>query len=346
MAGYTTGNTAPETDPSALVTKILAAFVSGGTTVWYTPLAGGDFYSPNKLKRYYLVESTSAVDDYLNTDANQKYRILFTMTYSIPYDTAGATITSMTMTVGNAEQIKPNDTGLDMVVQFGTMGWQVFGSSVVPSATSEFNYRISFTNRGVAMSVWRTNTVNNVTGNFACVIQRPVNPTTGLTKVNGTAPIFALWHSALNESANAPSDLNYFRFGVVREIDKPASVTIGYTNVVSRYNMYRLTLDWSHPNLFDNNSHVVKFPYGLATSRYLYLDELDMICLINATAFAGQQDVGITMYGETAERKYRTTWGEVRYGNVVGVQTPQPKVISGARLGILMLNGGIDAPTP
>jgi hypothetical protein len=171
-------------------------------------------------------------------------------------------------------------------------------------------------------------------------VQRPVNPTTGETKVAGNAPIFALWHDL---TARSPynSLSNYFKWGVVREVDKSSSIIIGNTSAATRYNLYRLSLDWSHPNLFDNNSHVVKFPYGLATSRHLYLDELDLLCIINATAFASQQDVGITMYGESSERKYRTSWGEVRYGNIIGVQTPQPKVISGGRVGILTVGGGI-----
>lgn len=338
MAGFTTSNTSgPVTDPNALVLSILSAFVSGNSVIWYQPVANGEQWINNGLTRQYLVQSTNSIDSFLATDPTQVYRILFTITYDkAAQNDPTAKATSMTMNVGNEEQLKVNATLDGIVVQTGTMGWTVFGGNVVPSATSEFNYRISFTSRGSAMAVWRTNTVNVVTNNFMYVIQRPVNPTTGIPKVEGTAPIFAMWHGS--SSTN-----NYFNWGVVREIDKPASIPLGSTNVVSRYNMYRITMDWSHPNLFDNNSHVVKFPYGFATSRHLYLDELDMVCLINATAFAAQQDAKITMYGETTERQYRTSWGEVLYGNVLNVLEPQPKVVSGARIGILSLGGDITA---
>jgi hypothetical protein len=338
MAGYTTTNANPITDPNALTTAILSAYVSGGTTIWYQPVANGDIY-PDSKTRHYLVQSTNSVDTYLSTDPTQVYRILFVMTYDIDRSSPASKVTSMTMYVGNDEQLKINALGTAVTIQAGTIGWTVFGGAIVPSAISEFNYRITFTSRGSAMAIWRANTANRVENNFVCVIQRPVNPTSGLVKVEGTAPIFAMWHAS-------SSTANYFNWGVVRELDKPASIPLGSTNAITRYNMYRITMEWSHPNLFDNNSHVVKFPYGFATSRHLYLDELDMVCLVNATAFASQQDAQITMYGEQTQRKYRTVWGEVLYGNVLNVLIPQPKVVSGARLGILSEGGGVDAPTP
>ena len=344
MAGYTIGKTA-QTDPNTVGDDIATALTAGNATIWFAPIHAR-FDSADGKKRFHLLESTSAVDDYISDHPDQKYRLL--LVYEMdPAATNPTEYTKMTMYMGNDLQISANApvNPTNIILQAGVMEMVVFQQNYRPSKTSEFNWRISFTDRGFAMAMWKTSYVNRVgnraagkiAGNFSCVVQRPVNPSTGLPKVSGNAPIFALWHGADFTAAQ----LNSFRWGIVREQDNSASQVIGFTDEVSRYNMYRLTMDWSHPNLFDNNSHVVKFPYGLATNSHLYLDELDMMCLVSASAFASQQQVGITMYGESSERKYTTGWGEVLYGNIVGVQQPQPKIVSGARIGILTQNGGI-----
>lgn len=332
MAGFSIGNTGI-TNARTLTESIRDGFLNGGSTGWFVQVNSSPLDTPTYYK--ILMESSVNVDAYLSTDPTQKYRIYLWATK----DVTGA-YTSLTLYFGDASQISMNGDGTDVVLQPNTPSILLFNAASAPSNTNESNYRMTLTDRGWALGIWPISKVNNVSTNVSVVMQRPVNPTTGLPKIEGTAPIFALWKDASFSNG-------YFEWAIVREKDASPSVSIGNTSLPTRYNMYRISLDWPHPNLFDNNSHVVKFPYGLATFRHLYLDELDLICFVNASAFASQQDVRITMYGEADERKYKTVWGDVQYSTTVtsgGVTTRIPKIVSGTRIGILFENGGVDTP--
>lgn len=306
-----------------MVNDIINTLKSGNSVTWFTEVRDIDTPTVRKV----LLQSAPGVDAYLNTDSTQTYRLLITLAKS------GANYTSMTFTFGDAAQLALNVDFTDIVVQTGTPVFSMMAASNIPSVSQEVNYRITLTDRGFALAIWSTVGVNSSNGPSFCVFQRPVNPTLGETAVQGKKPIFAMWHAATaTDSA--------FEWGVVREEDVSPSLYIGSTNTVSRYNMFKVSLNWSHPNLYDNNAHVVKFPYGFATRRHLYLDEMDLVCLVNAAAFAGSQDVKITMYGEETERQYRTIWGDVRYGAQVG-NNAVPNIVAGARLGILAVGGGI-----
>ena len=324
MAGFTRELVA-QTNSVTMCDDIVNTLVNGNGVAWFTRVQP-DIVNPTTSK--ILLESTPALDAYQGTDATQKFRLYIVLT-----KVAGA-YNTMRMYFGDAGQLSPlkplND---DVIVQPGTPGFLMMDAANCPSNSQEVNYRLSLTDRGFALGVWATASVNSSNMQGFCVVQRPVNPTTGAAVVAGKAPIFAMWHGA--DSVD-----NFFNWGIVREKDVSASLMIGSTNVVSRNNMFKVTMDWSHPNLFDNNAHVVKFPYGFATRRHLYLDELDLMCLVNAAAFAGSQDIKITMYGEAAERQYKSIWGSVDYGSRVQTTTI-PKIVAGARIGILAVGGGI-----
>jgi len=329
MAGYSYGEST-FTDPTVMGNAIVSNFKNGNSIGWFETLLDVD----GTTKRVILLKSTGAIDSVVTTDATQSYRLLITFTKT------GTAYTEMTIHFGDSGQLVPNPGDTDVLIQQGTPVMTVFNNANRPSVNTEYNFRITLTDRGWALAVWPTARVNSRRNNFIGVMQRPVNPTNGEPNIGSAKPIFALWHGANSVE-------NYFSWGVVREADVSASVANGTTDSVSRYNMYRISLDWSHPNLFDNNSHVVKFPYGLATRRHLYLDELDLICFVNAAAFASQQDVKITMYAEDSERKYKTTWGDVSYGDIIQsgqIYTQVPRVTAGTRLGILSENGGITTP--
>ncbi len=322
MAGYTRQLVA-QTVPNTLINDIINTLKTGNSVTWFTQIVDLDTTTVRKV----LLESAPGVDAYLNTDATQKYRLLITLPKS------GANYNSMTFTFGDAAQIALNVDATDVIVQTGTPVFSMIAATNLPSVSQEVNYRITLTDRGFALGIWATSAVNSSSGQGFCVFQRPANPTTGEAAIQGKKPIFAMWHAATSTESS-------FEWGVVREEDVSPSLYIGSTNTVSRYNMFKVSLNWPHPNLYDNNAHVVKFPYGFATRRHLYLDELDLICMVNAAAFAGSQDVKITMYGEETERQYRTIWGEVRYGAQIG-NNAVPNIIAGARLGILYVGGGI-----
>lgn len=322
MAGTTIGVSAI-TAPEDLVNGIVNALKNANSVGWFSQV----WKSPTDDA--WLLESTNNVDSFLSVDSTQKYRIYLVGTK----DQTTTKFKDLTIYYGGDDQLKLNAAGNGVAVASGTPSFPVINALNLPSTSLEVNFRMTITNRGWALAIWPTVRVNSSAQNFVCVFQRPVNPTNGAPKVEGKAPIFALYHPA-------NSTTNYFNWGIVRELDVPSSREMGNTAAVSRYNMYKVTLDWAHPNLFDNNSHVVKFAYGLATPRHLYLDEIDLMCFVNASAFAGQQNIKITMYGESAERQYRSTWGDVAYGTSIAGQAV-PKTVAGARIGILSVGGGI-----
>lgn len=325
MPGHTYFKT-NETNAASINTDILAQFTGGGSTAWFTQV-GNPFTTATYTR--YLLES-NLVDAHLVANPTQKFRLLLHFENNV----SGVGFGGMVIYYGSADQIKPKDpVPNDVVIQPGTPSVRIMSPDTnSPNAAREINYRISFTDRGFAFAMWATTSINNKSGQGFICIQRPVNPSTGETIVGGKDPIFAIFRGT------DWADTDQFGWGVVREIDLPASNYAGTTNTPSVRNMYKISFDWSHPNLFDNNSHVVKFPYGFATNRHLYLDEMDMMCLVNASAFAGSQEVGITMYGEAEERKYTTIYGDVAYGAQVGNQSIS-RIVSGARIGILT-NGG------
>lgn len=325
MAGYTRQLIA-QTNSNTMCLDIINTLKSGNSVTWFTQLADLDLPAPLNVRKI-LLESAPGVDAYLNTDSTQKYRLLITLPKS------GSTFTGMNFAFGDSGQIALNANSDDVIVQTGTPVFSMMGAQNVPSVSQEVNYRLTLTDRGFALGIWATSSVNSNAGQSFCVFQRPVNPTLGETAVLGKKPIFAMWHGA--DSSDA-----FFNWGVVREEAVSPSLLIGSTGVVSRYNMFKISLNWPHPNLYDNNAHVVKFPYGFATRSHLYLDELDLVCMVNAAAFAGSQDVKITMYGEGTERQYKSIWGEVRYGATIGTSAI-PNIVAGARLGILTVGGGI-----
>jgi len=332
MAGFSYATTTPQINARDMINDLMARFTNSGGTAWFNVIAA----PTGPAKDSWLFESSQNIDSHLAVDATQKYRILF-QRLKVNNTT---TVTEFAMYFGDANQIKPTVDNTDVVIAPNTPKVLLLSTeTMMPSINNECNYRVTFTGRGFALAIWPTVKINQSANNSMVVLQRPVNPSTGLPKVEGTAPIFAMWHGAEVTG-------NYFEWGIVREKDRSPSYAMEQNTVTgigwetNRYNFYKISLDWAHPNLFDNNSHVVKFPYGFATNRHLYMEELDLVCLINASAFAGKQDVKITMYGESAERTYKTTWGDVAYGTKIGV-TVVPRLVAGTRIGLLSVGGGI-----
>lgn len=320
--------------------------------------------------------STPVVDNYLTISASQTYNILLTCkvgpsvaSSAVSYELTIAYGTANNFSVssgGDATQVNPLGPVCPIVNLCGAavVGSNSAGDSM-PSFLNAYNLEIALTNRGFALACWNGTAANNAVGNSFLNIQRPVNPSTGLTRTaTGTdAPIFSLFRSytdnglAVNfegsgstEDPAISTEVDYgFWFSTVRSLTIPSSHkpswTTGNPSVntsdisLTRPCIYRLAMDWNHPNLFDNFTHVVKFPYGFFTTYHLYLDELDLVCFVNAMAFVTEQPVNITMYGESLERTYLTTYGECEFASSSvagqGVFTLNRVASTGARLGIL-----------
>lgn len=315
-----------------LFEELVAAFTGGGGQNWFTQVKRVDDANSSTI----VLQSAAPVDSMIATDATQTYRIALRAPKVT--STAGVvTRPSVQAFLGSKDQIAVN--GEAITISASAQPHTVWASANEPSPLREYSYRLTLTDRGFALAMWVVTNVNSTAYNSLLVVQRPVNPTTGAPKQDGQAPIFALRRSP-------DSTTNVFDVLLVRQKDDPSAGAWVTLDKASESNLYRCTMDWSHPNLFDNFSHIIKFPFGFASPSALYLEEMDLVCLVNGTAFASNQDVKITMYGESSERKYTTTWGDVEYGRPQqGNSSPAiPKIIGGARIGLLTANGGVTPP--
>ncbi len=318
----------------------------GGET-WFNKLGGAESLE----SIWSLLESTPKVDSYLSTsgNSNQIYRLYFEgvkkggsdPTLENPEGVPGK-LTTMRVFWGTPEQIIFKSNSIQPSIQPGTPSIELF--SLSETDTNELSMRLSVTNRGFVFGIWSIPSLNKTSGNSLFCIQRPVNPKTGLPKqgVGSKSPIFCLYRGH-----NTPS--TEFLFSTVREQDVNASTLGISTKIDSDKILYRFTTEWGQPNLFDDFSHVIKFPFGFATSRHLYLDEMDLICLVNANSFVSDQELSITMYSETTQRKYTAIFGDLKYGEfaLIPGSNParynnNPNIIAGGRICILSHGGGIE----
>lgn len=326
MAGITLSG-AQKKQSDDLWTIYINAFKSGGGNNWFSQLKSIEDTTSTTV----VLQSTPVVDSLLSTDPTQTYRIAFKSQF-LKSKEGVTTRPSVTMYFGSSDQITVVGETISISPQCPT--YPLWNSSTEPGTSREYSYRMTFTDRGFAFSQWIVTNVNSTSSNGLLVVQRPVNPTTGAPKQDGESPIFALRRSP-------GSGTNVFDACLIREKSDSSTGSWFDLGTASASNLYRCTLDWSHPNLFDNYSHIVKFPFGLASPNALYLEEFDLMCIVNGTAFASNQEVKIAMYGQP-ERKYTTTWGDVEYGRTgSGNQPTIAKIIGGGRVGILTAGGGL-----
>lgn len=204
-----------------------------------------------------------------------------------------------------------------------------------PSQEWAHHYRATFTNRGFAISCWKSidldmvyrDRSNYIDRNFMLCIQRPVDPVSGLPVVTGNAPLFALCLDAMKGE-------RLYQF-VVRELDRAASTPpqdISRTPPVPQApawgelfenpanpmptnapGLYSVILQHPFPNLNSSFNHIIRFPFGLSTSRHVYMHEMDLIGIVSASSFQTHQMTNITMYSENSARTYTSTIGNAIY---------------------------------
>lgn len=207
-----------------------------------------------------------------------------------------------------------------------------------------YSYRHTIVERGFALVLYQNIAVNGrnrintlEAGNTMLVIQRPVDPTTGLVKTTGKLPIFSL-----DIAPNRPVG-EEIHAGVVREVDVNAASPTRPIGMQRYHNLYGFSMMWNHPNILSNLTHVIKVPFGLATDRHLYMQEMDLISFTQASSFISNQEADISMYED--ERIYTGTFGPVDYnypsGTSYGSLPATKRILSGSRLCILTSGGGI-----
>jgi hypothetical protein len=162
------------------------------------------------------------------------------------------------------------------------------------AAAYPMTYRLSITNRGIALAIWEDATDSDDIPRWSwMVVQRPVDHVTGAPRVTGMAPLFCVYGMKGNIS----------KF-VVREKDILKPVPTSPADVNSEDNAAIINSK-SQVAITEDNRYVITFPNGLNTSRYCYTEELDMIAYTSADVVSQFTDVPMTVYGEATPRKYK-----------------------------------------
>lgn len=331
MTGITTYRT-EKGNSAGLMNELIGVFKSNVPTTtnpWFTTIGSRLSATEEEIE---LLESTADIDPLLtklddrvfnNTGVKptppQKFRIMFR-----GFKNPAGTITELRVYWGTAAQMpSANSSKIDPGTPYITL-WD--DSCYPQDFVSVYSYRITIVPRGFAMMLWKNDQPNVLKpGNTMLVIQRPVQPggtDAGKYREDGRIPIFAL-----DVQAGRPVG-EEIMFSVVREEDRNAATPQRGVGKPSYFNLYGLNMGWNTPNILSNYTHVIRIPFGLCTERHIYMEEMDLIAMTQATCFILDQTAELSMYAQA--REYTATFGLVDYG----YQETQ-QVLGGVRLNIL-----------
>lgn len=332
MVGMTTYRS-EKGSSTALMNEIIGVFKSanGAASAWFTQV-GADYTNGTTNQSAVLLEDTAQFDPILTTlstrvttdglvpTPDQKIRLYFLADKNSSNETV-----RLRVYWGTNQQIPNNDpTSLDAGTPFITLWDQTCYPRPYQSV---YSYRITIVPRGFAMMLWKNDQPNVLApGNTALVIQRPVQPggtNAGKYRETGRIPFFVL-----DIESGRPTG-EEIMFSVAREEDINTALraknTIGAPNT---NNLYGINMSWNHPNILSNFTHVIRIPFGLATDRHLYMEEMDLVAMTQATSFILDQVAELDMYGQA--REYAATFGLVDYG-----YAETQKILGGVRMNIL-----------
>lgn len=279
----------------------------------------------NSATHRILLESTSAVDPVqidVTTPSTQEYRLLFVGTK------ISGVITEAKLYWGTKLQI-PDVNNVHSDTPYIKL-WDL--SSYPKIGRNRFIYRITIVPRGFAFFMHPLKSVNELDKgcSFLC-IQRPVNPQSGLIRSTGLVPVFSLGMSTCNPSSDIYQT-------VVREQDVNAASPMRSVNQPGYHSMYRHHFGWNHPNILSNLTHVIKVPFGLATDRHMYMEEMDLISFVHAGSFIHGQNIQVDTYtgsDSAGVRTYSGGFGIVDYNYVSAGSSMPDRVLSGSRIMLL-----------
>lgn len=190
-----------------------------------------------------------------------------------------------------------------------------------------FNYALTMTDRGVFWGVWegtwstmqktkRTGAGGDSFFNWV-LIQRPADRNTGKVLTKGRAPVFCI---------NSVG-YQYWKF-IVREEDVLHPTTgdpqntkqtwvFANSTIISQSVPHRVPADANTQDSFailnttnqvaltEDSKYLVSFLHNLATPRFRYSEELDIIGQTSADVCMAGTDISISAYNETGARTYR-----------------------------------------
>lgn len=188
-------------------------------------------------------------------------------------------------------------------------------------------YAVSLTNRGFALAVYNEQRVNNFQHFGFVVMQRP-SRSDGTTLTTGKAPVFSVFNNLdfLNQghtevqprwykSVVQQADVKYAagsKVSMPTMSDTSTSIEnfphlrpdlYSLIDLAGPHTLHAWPTDWEQPITQDNNEIPLVFPFGLATGRFTYLQEMDMACVGPSCVFTFEQEIDLTVFGES--RKYK-----------------------------------------
>ena len=178
-------------------------------------------------------------------------------------------------------------------------------------------YRITVSDHGFSLACWG-HICNFDTHQMPLswvVVQRPVNPNTGVPLMTGKCPLFCVYGinpidfemvnrnllpfaavTTPNQSFQAHWGRHMFFF-VVREAD--AFVPGSYRPADSfMEDLVPLINSKNQVVITESNQYIVTFPNGLTSERYCYLEELDLIAYTSADVMSQYATLDLTLYNE------------------------------------------------
>lgn len=167
-------------------------------------------------------------------------------------------------------------------------------STPVGAAAYPLSYRLTVTDRGVALAVWEdAGDADVVPAVSWLVVQRPVDHLTGVTFTTGHAPVFAVFGMSASTGKFVVREDDVFKPTVSVSASANSEDSRAILNVANQV------------SITEDNRYVITFPNGLNTPRYQYTQELDMMAYTSADVVSEFTNVPLTVYGETAPRVYK-----------------------------------------
>lgn len=205
----------------------------------------------------------------------------------------GATASTVTLYFGTANQLP------DGAARTGSPASVVVAASAILSDSLLCNYNLVITPRGIFIRVY---TQGKGYGHYglACV-QRLVDRKSGAVLTTGYAPVFALTIAA------AANPVTFYRH-VIRESDTlTPSANYSMVNIgVGCINTYNLNGS-QPPSLDTAGNYVITQFTGLATSRLVYLYDMDLMLMAPSVGFTDGGSVTLSMYD--SDRTYTSIRG-------------------------------------
>ena len=90
---------------------------------------------------------------------------------------------------------------------------------------------------------------------------------------------------------------NKWFVSVARERDNLRPTWPYRADIEGKHTVHRIPITWPVPATTQDGQYILVFPFGLATTRFSYLEEMDLLSIGKGSAYSSSQEVTINVYG-------------------------------------------------